>query len=230
MVKQPPEFKCPMQHSRKRFEWCNLSGIAWLIRSILVLNLRLLSVPMPNRFTTRSSGPSRPMHAPPGIRHSIVPGHDSLSRSFWAASRWATTGLLYISVTLVGCGGSDGRLGLKGTVTLDGQPLTEGAIVFIPEPGTQGPAAGGKIVDGQFTVAAAKGTMTGAFRVKITALRKTGKKVFDPTAQMQGSGARDELVDELKQYIPARYNSKSELTADVVDGGKNRFEFALDSE
>ena len=102
--------------------------------------------------------------------------------------------------------------------------------MFYPEPGTRGPTAGGKIVDGEFTVAAEKGTMEGTFRVQISATRKTGKKVFDPTAEMLDSGSTDGMIDEIVQYIPARYNKQSELTADVVDGGENRFEFALSSE
>jgi len=72
--------------------------------------------------------------------------------------------------------------------------------------------------------------MEGAFRVPISATRKTGKKVFDPTAKMLDSGATDGMVDEIVQYVPARYNKQSELTVDVVDGGENRFEFALNSE
>jgi len=135
-----------------------------------------------------------------------------------------------VCIALGGCNRHGGRQGLGGTVTFDGQPMSAGAIVFYPEPGTRGPTAGGKIVDGEFTVDAEKGTMEGTFRVTITATRKTGKKVFDPTAEMLDPGSTDGMMDEIVQYIPARYNKQSELTADVVDGGENRFEFALSSE
>ena len=38
------------------------------------------------------------------------------------------------------------------------------------------------------------------------------------------------MVDDIKQYLPARYNRQSELTADVTEEGPNRFTFNLSSE
>ncbi len=121
----------------------------------------------------------------------------------------------------------DGRQSLEGTVTLDGQPLPAGDITFFPVPGTPGPTAGGKIVEGCFSISAKGGTMAGTFRVQITASRKTGKQVFDATAQMMDPNAKNGMIDQYEQYIPPQYNQQSELTADVVQGGKNVFNFPL---
>ena len=121
-----------------------------------------------------------------------------------------------------GCGWESGRRALEGTVTLDAQPLAEGSISFRPLPGTSGPTAGGKITEGKFSVSPEGGTFVGTFRVEITASRKTGRKV--PDTIMAGE------VDEVVQFIPARYNRQSELTAEVTDAGPNRFEFPLSSQ
>ena len=72
--------------------------------------------------------------------------------------------------------------------------------------------------------------MAGTFRVAITALRKTGRQVEDPTAAMIDPEATSVLTDEYEQYIPARYNMQSELTAEVKEDGANTFEFQLSSQ
>ena len=121
----------------------------------------------------------------------------------------------------IGCGDTP-RQSLEGTVTVDGRPLAEGMIQFRPLPGTPGPTAGNKIRDGRFSIASERGTFSGKFRVEITAKRETGQKVPDELS--------DTMVDQFEQYLPARYNSQSELVAEVTDTGPNEFQFELASE
>ena len=71
--------------------------------------------------------------------------------------------------------------------------------------------------------------MPGKFRVVITAIRKIGKQVADPTAGMMDPKANSGMVDEYQQYIPACYNNSSKLTAEVTADGPNRFQFDLES-
>ena len=137
---------------------------------------------------------------------------------------------LWSGVALCGCNEHGGKCALEGTVTLDGQPLREGGIEFFPLPGTRGPTAGGQIVKGRFYIEPDGGTMAGTFRVLITATRKTGKQISDPTAHMMGPNVKHALVDEYEQYIPAHYNKQSELTAEVIAGRQNYFQFALSSQ
>jgi len=123
---------------------------------------------------------------------------------------------------LAGCGSSGDRRALEGTVTLDGVPLAEGYITFLPQPDTGGPTAGGKITQGHFSISTKGGTFVGTFRVEISATRKTGRKVMDAMLGRK--------VDEIVQYLPTRYNQQSKLTAQVQGDGPNRFEFTLSSE
>jgi hypothetical protein len=122
---------------------------------------------------------------------------------------------------LLGCSPAGKRQALEGTVTLDGKPLAEGSILFVPHTGTKGPTSGGDIAQGRFSIAPGGGTFSGTFRVEITAIRSTGKKMMDPRA--------GKLTEETVQFIPARYNRQSELTAEVKSDGPNRFTFDLKS-
>ncbi len=125
-------------------------------------------------------------------------------------------------VLLAGCGMNSNRESVEGTVTLDGKPLSEGLIQFIPQQGTGGPSAGAGIAEGRFSIARDKSIFPGKFRVEITAARKTGRKIESPIAPGR-------FADETVQYLPARYNLQSELTAEVTAGGSNQFEFELTS-
>ncbi len=133
--------------------------------------------------------------------------------------------MTYLCVLLLlsaaGCGGSADRQAVQGSVTFDNAPLEQGTVRFIPASGTAGPSAGGEIKNGEFSIPPDKGVLCGSFRVEITASRKTGKKVRD---RMSG-----EMTELSAQFIHPRYNTNSELTAEVKRGDPNRFEFALRS-
>lgn len=108
----------------------------------------------------------------------------------------------------IGCGGP-GLSTVEGTVTFEGEPVGEGAIVFEPADGI-GRAAGGTIRDGRYQLTGEAGVEPGPKIVRITASRKTGNKV-EPMP-----GAPE--VDEVLPYIPAKYNQMSELTVDIGEG------------
>jgi hypothetical protein len=128
-----------------------------------------------------------------------------ISRGAWLALLPAIFGPVFVG----GCGHS-GRQAIEGNVTLQGVPLDKGFIAFRPLPGTNSPGAGGNVAAGKFSIAGEKGLMPGKFRVEITAIRKTDKKVQDPILG---------LVPLEEQYIPAKYNDSSQLEIDVPAGG-----------
>ena len=101
---------------------------------------------------------------------------------------------------------------VSGTVSYDGTPVQQGDILFIPENPALAPEAG-KIADGKFQARAKQGTC----RVEITALN-----IGPDTPVIMGSPVAE-------NFVAARYNRESELTADVSATAENVFEFALRS-
>lgn len=124
-----------------------------------------------------------------------------------------------------GCdqGGGVTRCAVEGKVTLDGAPVEEGSIAFIPTGGTEGPTAGGQIQNGQYSVPSAKGPVVGRYRVEIRAPRKTGKMIQNPMAE-PGT-----MVEEIAEGAPAKYNSESTLEEEIK-AGKNVIDFELTSQ
>ena len=125
--------------------------------------------------------------------------------------------LAFCSAALVGCG--DDRAAVQGTVTLDGQDI-EGMISFVPTNGRSTSAAWAEIKQGRYSIPTAQGPAVGNYRVEISWMRKDGKKLT--------SVANSMLAEQIAEAIPARYNQKSELKADIAPG-KNQLDFALSS-
>ena len=123
----------------------------------------------------------------------------------------------------LGCGGGGAdRASVAGTVTYEGQPIAAGSIAFIPVDAASGPTAGATIENGRYTIDAAQGPAPGAHRVEIKAQRKTGRQFRD-----EFRPPPDNLVDEVEQFLPPRYNTQSELTATLVPGANEDVDFAL---
>ena len=148
-----------------------------------------------------------------------------MQRAPWIRiGQWTVLVMLWATLPLLGgCGPTgDGvsRGAVKGKVTLDGEPLQEGRIMFEPTGGNQGPVAGGSIEGGAYEIGVEKGVVVGKNLVRINAIRKTGKKVK--------SIMSDEMVDETVEAIPGKYNTNSTLEKDVR-AGDNVLDFELTS-
>jgi len=119
---------------------------------------------------------------------------------------------------LTGCGPSGPNLHrVAGTVTFDGKPVEEGRIQFRAVDGDQR-AFSGMIESGEYELE----TVSGKMSVEITASRIVPGK-FDESNP-------GEKVPVGEMYIPARYNSQTELTAEVPEGGAKQVDFVLTSE
>jgi hypothetical protein len=57
--------------------------------------------------------------------------------------------LLFV-VVVAGCGNSEGRQPISGTITLKGVPLDNGLIEFFPQEGDTGTRGGAAIKDGKY--------------------------------------------------------------------------------
>lgn len=122
--------------------------------------------------------------------------------------------VLILVVSAWGCGGNDGpKLAtVRGQVKLGGKPLTQAAVLFVPEEGRSSTGVTDK--DGKYELGYArdrKGAVLGKHQVRIgTYLR---------------ANADGKTVPET---VPARYNVHSELSRDVKSG-KNEINFELDA-
>lgn len=144
-------------------------------------------------------------------------------------------GLLAIALaapilTLSGCGAASDRpeLGLvTGTVTMDGQPLCNIVVLFSPDNGR--PARGKTNSQGKYEltyIGHTPGCKVGHNRVEI-APNEEGEQDSEDSRDTESGGAAQRPKPG-KLRIPARYNSKSELEADVQPG-ENEFDFKLES-
>jgi hypothetical protein len=113
-----------------------------------------------------------------------------------------------VFVAVVGC--SDGRptrVPVSGKVLIDGQPLTEGNIKFVPEVGR--PSGGTLDSDGQFTLTCydgSDGAIPGKHRVQVSASRiLDGSKVqwFAPPnyADFRRSGIEVEITKPVDDVV-----------------------------
>jgi hypothetical protein len=120
---------------------------------------------------------------------------------------------LLVALLLAGCDHGPAKGTVKGTVTLDGQPVDGGVITFVPADGNSQPEAV-TIAGGEYAVTMPVGNK----RVEIY-WAPSGGKAADTATQ-----GREPIV----QRIPTRYNSQSELKH-TVEKGESRQDFSLTS-
>ena len=146
---------------------------------------------------------------------------------------WNCIALLMLAAALAGCGGEDDpwpRAAVSGQVKLDGQPLVSGTVTFFPSGTTKGPAAGGEIVDGKFSIPAHEGPVVGTNRIEVRSVQKTGRMVESPSAvEADGPAMDGMLVEEYADVVPQRYNTYSELERTIEPDIENLFDFRLES-
>jgi hypothetical protein len=136
-----------------------------------------------------------------------------LARSGW---------LVVLLVSLAGCGSKEGQFApVSGVVLLNGKPLADASVTFTPvvtDKATYGPGSHARTdANGQFTLQVSTTTVKGALVGK-HAVRISLAEV--PKGDPGGAHLTKEL-------LPARYNSKSELTFEVPPGGTNAVRLEL---
>src|SRR4051794_39698315 len=106
-----------------------------------------------------------------------------------------------------GC--SDGATStVSGKVTLDGEPLKEGLIKFLPADG-KSQNADAPVKDGRSTATMPPGEK----RVEISAPKVVGKRKMYDTPDSP-------TVDEVKELLPAKYNTSGDLKLTVKAGSQ----------
>ncbi|MBX9580712.1 MAG: carboxypeptidase-like regulatory domain-containing protein [Gemmataceae bacterium] len=111
--------------------------------------------------------------------------------------RALTAGLIAAGlVGLVGCGGSDYR-SVSGTVLLDGEPVPDAAVAFVPEDPSGENATGYTDESGRFTMTSTRtdGVRPGKYKVRISAFAEKAEPVKGMAQimaeKMSGGGGGD---------------------------------------
>lgn len=116
-----------------------------------------------------------------------------------------------------GCGQSGPEVAsVEGTVTLDGQPLPNASVIFVPEGGR--PAAAMTDAEGHYVLTFSKdkqGATPGKHKVRITTFVEAD----------EGEG-----IEGQPEKVPMKYNAQTTLEFVVEEGKKNIANFDLDSE
>jgi hypothetical protein len=117
---------------------------------------------------------------------------------------------------VAGCGGN-APVSISGLVTVDDRPLDRGKIDFEPADG-RGTTAAAVIRDGRYQCE----SMPGIKKVRITGGKVIGQRPFTP-----GNPASP-MVEEIKSLVPARYNTETTLSCEIVRGTAS-YDFRLES-
>jgi hypothetical protein len=122
-----------------------------------------------------------------------------------------------------GCDSPDGlnRQAISGSVTLDGQPISIGAILFEPESPESGTAVGATIRRGGFAISRHEGPVPGSYRVRVY----SSSGIQAPPTK----GQTDRTPRPMVERLPARYNTQTELRATVLGQKGNSYRFDLNS-
>ncbi len=118
--------------------------------------------------------------------------------------------VLFVALGLLaGCGGPP-RAKLQGKVTLDGKPITNGLMDFLPE-GGNGQTAGTSIVQGAYSLELAPGK----YQVKITSAVVVGREKAYDTPDSP-------IIEKVENNVPAKYNTKTELSVELTAGDNSK--------
>jgi hypothetical protein len=121
-----------------------------------------------------------------------------------------------LALLAAGCSGGGSTGTVNGTVTLDGQPLKEGVVKFIPADVKVHPVSAA-VKDGRFTITAPLGEN----RVEFSVSKVVGKiKMYDTPDSP--------TVDQTKEMLPDKFNVRSTLKS-TVKGGSQDETYALSS-
>ena len=118
--------------------------------------------------------------------------------------------LLVLVVALLGCGSSD--VEVRGKVSYQGQPVKSGAILFEDPTGAMPPGYS-PIEAGAYQLRVQPGERL----VRITATEATGKMLEGGMGQ----------TPEMRDLIPAQFNTESTLRRTVETGRTQTLEFEL---
>jgi hypothetical protein len=129
----------------------------------------------------------------------------------WLAFSAVLTAVLLSST---GCGGPV-RRAVAGAVTLDGRPLDDAVVLFVPLD-AGGRKTGAPIAAGRYAVPQDVGLLPGRYRVEIA-----DDPPIDPSMRP------DQVRQQARRRLPVSYSTSSPLTVEVAANGSPDFDFEL---
>lgn len=140
-------------------------------------------------------------------------------------------------IAISGCNSGPPTGDVSGTVTMDGQPVTNAIVTFVPQGGGQN-AIGKTDGSGKYELyrRGDRGALLGPHSVVITTVQEPAAPVQEISSdseeylkQATSGNLSDYNRAIVHEPIPARYNKQTTLTAEV-NKGQNTFDFELTSE
>jgi hypothetical protein len=130
---------------------------------------------------------------------------------------------------VAGCGDSEGRVSLRGTVKLDGRPLANATVHFIAQDSEGTDALGTTDADGVFRLSTLKpgdGALPGKYKVVVRPPASEADTDVVATTSMEAMMATGRKPYRPSVIIPPRYSNPSQtiLVQDVPASGKVVFE------
>jgi hypothetical protein len=125
----------------------------------------------------------------------------------YCASPAIRFGLAILAVFAGGCAEDKPKFPIatiQGTVSIDGKPVKEGSLQFMPGQNVQGQVAQAKIADGKFM---AKNVPVGQVRVMFNVTRPTGKMISEYSTP----------YPEIENLVPKNSRDGVDLTVDGND-------------
>ena len=114
------------------------------------------------------------------------------------------------------------RAPIAGRVTVGGEPLAAGRILFKPIAPTEGPVTSAAIVDGAYRLSEEQGPIVGKHRVELEAELPLGFALDDEQAFAKRGGKRLP-----PNPIPPQFNRQSTLRVEVLAETENTFDIEV---
>jgi hypothetical protein len=139
-----------------------------------------------------------------------------------AGALWA------LALSIVWSGGCSDTLtprgAVKGRVTIGGQPMPKGRILFLPIAPNEGPTVSAAVANGEYALARHEGPLAGQNRVELEADLNLGFAIDDEAAFAQRGGR-----PLPSNPVPSEFNRNSKLVIDVKSSEQNTLDVAVPS-
>ncbi len=120
-------------------------------------------------------------------------------------------------------GGESGRVAVQGTLSIDGDPISEGIISFLPASQTKGPSSSGRIENGVFHINPNMGPGVGEYRLIV----QVGNLYGASPASSSEAHTSDQAIagQRFERTVSTQFSGENHFSFDFSAGeGDNRIQ------